>query len=81
MTSSLRGVEDEARDLLPLFLAPGNVLPPIENGATVSFAAMCGCDIAENFEPRVSSDFVKDQKRREETGTSWNKVIKNFCLF
>lgn len=46
-----------------------------ENGATVSVAAICDHDIAENHEPRNNSDLVKIGRGCEETGASWNKVI------
>lgn len=39
-----------------------------ENGAAVSVAVICGCDIAENHEPRNNSDYAKDWRGAWETG-------------
>lgn len=85
MTSSLMGVEDEARDPVPLFLAFGNVLPPFESGATVSFAAVCSCDIVASRTlslgtARTLSRIRRGVKKQLPVGIKLFKTFFNVCF-
>jgi len=63
LTSSLMRVVDEASVPLLLFLAswefPASFM---KRSSPLSVATICDGDIAEGYEPRNSSDFVKERK-------------------